>query len=78
MKVHIGVDAVLGIVHRVVGTPANVSDISQAAQLLHGEKQITLADAGYIGVEKREELQESTVNWVVPAKRKAPGVCSVC
>ena len=71
MKAHIGVDAVSGIVHSVVATPANVSDISQAAKLLHGEEAIALGDAGYTGVEKREELKDSAVSWAVAAKRKA-------
>jgi transposase, IS5 family len=57
MKAHIGVDAVSGLVHTVVGTAANVSDISQAANLLHGEESSVHADAGYIGLEKREEMQ---------------------
>ena len=34
MKAHIGVDSVSGLVHTVVGTAANVSDIPQAANLL--------------------------------------------
>ena len=57
MKAHIGVDAVSGLVHTVVGTAANVSDIAQAANLLHGEESSVHADAGYIGLEKREEMQ---------------------
>ena len=57
MKAHIGVDAVSGLVHTVVGTAANVSDISQAASLLQGEESSVHADAGYIGLEKREEMQ---------------------
>ncbi|WP_279610163.1 transposase, partial [Burkholderia sp. BCC1640] len=36
MKAHIGVDADSGLVHSVVGTSANVSDVSQAHALLHG------------------------------------------
>ena len=57
MKAHIGVDAVSGLVHTVIGTAANVSDISQAAKLLHGEESSVHADAGYIGLERREEMQ---------------------
>ena len=38
MKAHIGVDAESGFVHTVVGTAANVSDITQAGALLHGEE----------------------------------------
>ena len=37
MKAHIVADAASGLVHRVVGTAANVSDLSQAHTLLHGE-----------------------------------------
>jgi IS5 family transposase len=58
MKAHIGVDAVSGLVHTVVGTAANVSDISQAANLLHGEESSVHADAGYLGLEKRQEMQD--------------------
>jgi transposase, IS5 family len=57
MKAHIGVDAVSGLVHTVVGTAANISDIAQAANLLHGEESSVHAVAGYLGLEKREEMQ---------------------
>jgi IS5 family transposase len=38
MKAHIGVDAASGLVHTVVGTAANISDINVAGALLHGEE----------------------------------------
>ena len=47
MKAHIGVDAESGLVHAVVGTTANVSDVSQTHALLHGEETEVLGDAGY-------------------------------
>lgn len=34
MKAHIGVDADSGLVHTVIGTAANVNDVTQAAGLL--------------------------------------------
>jgi len=71
MKAHIGVDAVSGLVHTVVGTAANVSDISQAANLLHGEESSVHADAGYIGLEKREEMQDSDLLFDIAKKRGA-------
>ncbi len=52
MKAHIGVDAHSGWVHTVIGTAGNVSDISQAQALLHGEKEAAFGDAGYQGIEK--------------------------
>jgi transposase, IS5 family len=55
MKAHIGVDAESGLVHSVIGTAANVSDITQAGALLHGDEAHAFGDAGYRGVDKREE-----------------------
>lgn len=72
MKAHIGVDAQSGIVHTVVSTAANVSDVTQAHKLLHGKERLAFGDAGYQGVEHREENLESTVKWHValrPSKR---------
>jgi len=74
MKAHIGVDAQSGLVHTVVGTAANVHDITQAQALLHGDETDAFGDAGYQGVEKREESLELPVTWHVamrPGKRKA-------
>jgi IS5 family transposase len=76
MKAHIGVDAESGLVHTVVGTAANAHDITQAHALLHGEETDVFADAGYRGVEKREEIkaQHPKVRWhiaMMPGKRKA-------
>lgn len=74
MKAHIGVDAQSGIIHTVVTTPANTADITQAHALLHGEEKLAFGDAGYQGIEKREEHQGSRVRWHValrPGKRRA-------
>lgn len=74
MKAHIGVDAESGLVHTVIGTAANVNDVTQAAGLLHGEEIVAFADAGYRGVAKREELKDCKTQWHValrPGKRKA-------
>ena len=72
MKAHIGVDAESGLVHTVIGTAANVNDVTQAGALLHGEETAAFGDAGYRGVAKRHEAQGPT--WFVamqPGKRKA-------
>ena len=74
MKAHIGTDAESGLVHTVVGTAANVNDVTQAHALVHGEESDVFADAGYQGVQKREETQDIDVSWHVamrPGKRKA-------
>lgn len=69
MKAHVGVDADSGLVHSVAGTVANVSDVSQAHLLLHGHEDEAFADAGYIGVDKRDEMKGKAVKWHVAAKR---------
>lgn len=47
VKCDIGVDADSGLVHTVVGTSGNISDVTQANDLLHGEEMDVFADAGY-------------------------------
>lgn len=71
MKAHIGVDAESGLVHTVIGTAANVNDVTQAGALLHGDETDAFGDAGYQGVEKREENLEVPVTWHVAMKRSA-------
>src|SRR5690606_33171223 len=73
MKAHIGVDADSGLVDTVVGTAANVNDVTQAHALVHGEETDVFADSGYQGVDKREETRGIAANWHVvmrPGKRK--------
>ena len=53
MKAHVGVDAESGLVHSLIGTPANVADVTKAHELLHGRERVAFGDAGYIGVERR-------------------------
>jgi len=57
MKAHIGVDAESDLVHSLVGTAADVADVTQVDQLLHGEETYVPGDAGYTGVDKRPEHQ---------------------
>jgi IS5 family transposase len=73
MKMHIGADASSGLVHTMVTTPANVNDVTQGHALLHGEECLVFADAGYQGIDKREE-KCTDATWHVamrPGKRKA-------
>ena len=72
MKVHIGVDAQSGLVHSVIGTAANVNDVTQASALLHGGEQVVFADSGYQGAHKRPEAKPGAVWYVArrPSSRK--------
>lgn len=72
MKMHIGVDESLGLIHSITTTPASVHDITQAEHLLHGEEVRVWGDAGYVGVEKRKEHEDRHVQWLIamrPGKR---------
>ena len=55
MKVHIGVDSETGLVHSMSTTAANVHDVTEAHNLLHGGERVVWCDAGYQGVHKRPE-----------------------
>lgn len=53
MKAHIGVDERTGLVHTVVSTAANVADVVEVPNLLHGKERHVFGDAGYTGAPKR-------------------------
>jgi IS5 family transposase len=71
MKAHIGADRDSKLVHTVVVTAANVADVTQTAELLHGEETQVHADAGYTGVEKRQEIVtlQRKLDWQIAGKR---------
>lgn len=74
MKMHIGVDDSIGLIHSIATTPANAHDITQADKLLHGDEKRVWGDAGYVGIDKRKEHQERDVEWFIamrPGKRTA-------
>ena len=74
MKMHIGVDDSLGLIHSIATTSANEHDITQVDKLLHGDEQRVWGDAGYIGIDKRPEHQDRDVEWFIamrPGKRAA-------
>ena len=56
MKIHAGVDAGSGYVHTITATAANVSDISEAHNLMRQDDEVCYADSGYTGIEKRPEI----------------------
>jgi len=74
MKMHIGVDESLGLIHSISTTAANAHDITETHNLLHGKEKRVWGDAGYTGVEKREEHENREVDWFIamrPGKRSA-------
>lgn len=74
MKLHIGVDDVSGLIHSLDTTPANTHDLNVADKLLHGDERRVFGDAGYQGIDQREEHQDREVSWYIaerPSTRKA-------
>ena len=77
MKAHIGADADSGLVHSLHTTAANESDVAHTHAVLHGEETMAFLDAGYTGVEKREEVAQaqaegkirSDIEWSVARRR---------
>jgi IS5 family transposase len=57
MKARIGAGAGSGMVHGVSTTAGNVSGIEEAHKLIREDDEFVNADAGYIGIEKREEVK---------------------
>ncbi|EEH5461545.1 IS5 family transposase [Salmonella enterica] len=79
MKMHIGVDDALGLIHSIETTPANDHDLTVADRLLHGDEQVVWGDAGYSGIDKREEHRNRDVDWFIamrPGQRaRLPASC---
>lgn len=69
MKAHIGVDAESGLVHAVVATTTNTSDVSQTHKLLRGEETEVLDGASYHGVKKHEDIRDTKVSRHLAMKR---------
>ena len=59
MKCHVGVDAGSGLVHTVTVTSANKHDITETANLIREDDEAVYGDSGYLGVQKRSEIQQN-------------------
>ena len=78
MQAPIGVDAHTGLGHSLATTAANVADVTQVPQLLHGSETRVWGDAEYQGVDRRPEHQGRAMDWQVarragPRRRWPPG-----
>lgn len=65
MKMHIGVDELLGLIHSLETTPANEHGLNVAAKLLHGQEARVWADTGYTDVQNQENLVLDNCAWFV-------------
>ena len=69
MKIHIGVDDALGLIHSVETTSAEVHDLNMADTLLHGDEKRVWGDTGYTGIEKRQEHSERDADFLIARHR---------
>jgi len=73
MKMHVGVDDLTGLVHSLETTPANVHDLEIVDRLLHGKEVRVFGDAGYRGIDKREDHKDRELAWYIaerPGRRR--------
>ncbi len=71
MKLHVGTDP-KGRVHSVTATHAGVADITQLAQLLHGEEGVLYGDQAYWKEADRQALEARGVRYRVNRRAAAP------
>jgi IS5 family transposase len=71
MKIHVGTDTKNGLVHSVVGTAANVADITMLNELLHGEEKEIYGDSAYASAEVRELTESCGQKYRIHHKRAA-------
>ena len=77
MKMHTGVDAESGLIHSVVCTAANQSDVAHGHAVLHGQESQVYGDSGYTGLDKRVEITSAQaegrlredIDWRIAMKR---------
>jgi IS5 family transposase len=75
MKAHVGVDAGTGYVHTVTATAANAHDITEASKLIRDEDEVVYGDAGYLGIQKREEIETDSKKSKIDYRiNRRPGV----
>ena len=65
IKVHIGVGDASGLIHSAQTISTNVHDLTPAPELLHGEETLVYADAGYQGIDKRQEIKGKPIEFRV-------------
>ena len=72
-RLHIGTDAGTGYVHSVEVTAANVGERDVVPDLIRGDDEVVYGDAGYCGIEKRDEIKNnphlSKIDWRINQKK---------
>lgn len=57
MKVHVDADAGSGYVHTIIGTSANMHDVSETANLIREDDGVVYGDSGYLGAANQPAIK---------------------
>ena len=72
-RMHIGVDAGSGYIHSTEVTAANVNERDVVPQLVREDDEVVYGDAGYCGIEKREDIKGdahlSQIDWRINGQK---------
>jgi len=72
-RLHIGTDAGTGYIHSMEVTAANVGERDIVPKLVREDDEVVYGDAGYCGIEKREEIENdphlSKIDWRINQKK---------
>lgn len=56
-----GVDAATGYIHSLVGTSANMQDVSETSKLIREDDHVVYGDSGYLDASERPETQNDEI-----------------
>jgi len=72
-RLHVAVDAGTGFIHGCEVTAANVNERDVVLQLVRQDDEVVYGDAGYCGIEKRDEIRDdphfSQIDWRINVQK---------
>jgi IS5 family transposase len=68
MKLHAGMDMDSGIAHSITFTAANVADVSETENLIHGDEVLVVGDKGYVSAALKEKYAAEGIDYAVCQK----------
>ena len=77
MKIHVGMDAITGLSHKVEVTTAKEHDITILPELVRKEDRMVFGDKGYFSDKLKREARQAGVYWGVLDKCKRGSVLSI-
>lgn len=69
-KIHIGTDSKTNVIHSARFTTAKNADVNEMYNLMHGDEEALIADAGYSGDKHRKRLRASGIAPMIVHKKR--------